>query len=279
MKIDEYVNRVLRKLWPEDAKGNRAVRFHSQNLNEDSKGRPKGLPWHGRAWLNTPAGESRIEWNLWGHFCGVGLREDGDSGGVMFHGAFPPVSVWLTLPLIPKKFREYSHRNFAEVTFNSESKCVHWQFGGDTMSWSSKTPKWKHGSFDVSKFLFGDRKYTEGEPEVHRVTVPMPEGGYEATVELREDRWERPRWPTLRIRRASVDVPLGIPHMGKGENSWDCGEDRLFGWDGPCASVEEAVAKTVQSALNRRRRYDGNINAQYMPPTQQKQGEDAKVRA
>lgn len=263
MKIDGPINRLLRKLWPEDERGERKVRFHSQNLNEDRQGNPKGLPYEGRAWLNTPMGEFRFEWHLWRLACGFGLQTDSDTGGTTLNWAVPPVSLWLTTPL---RFgpREYASRNYIDLSVHDAA--VWWQFGGDRMSWSSKTPKWKNGNFKLDDFFLGKQRYVQGSGTLHRVKIPMPEGSYDAEVELREDRWERPRWRTLRLRRASVNVPQGIPHAGKGENSWDCGEDRLWGWSGPAENIEDAIAKTVQSVLRSRRRYDGNVNAVYPPP-------------
>lgn len=266
MKIDKYISRLLGKLWPEDAKGNRAVYFHSQNLNEDRKGNPKGLPYEGRAWLNTPKGEFRFEWCLRRKACSLGLQTDGDSGGLTFNWALPPVSLWFTAPV---RFgqRDYRSRNYFDLGIHDNA--IWWQFGGDRMSWSSKTPKWKNGNFKLDDFFLGKLNYVAGEPEVSEVKIPMPEGAYAATVEMRDDRWERPRWRTFRMRRAKVDIAQGIPHEGKGENSWDCGEDRLWGWSGPAENVEDAVAKTVQSVLKSRRRYDGNINAVYPSPEEQ----------
>jgi hypothetical protein len=50
-----------------------------------------------------------------------------------------------------------------------------------------------------------------------------------------------------------LDIPGGIPHNGKGENSWDCGDDGLWGCGGD--TVEEAIGHAVSSVLRSRRRY------------------------
>jgi hypothetical protein len=48
-----------------------------------------------------------------------------------------------------------------------------------------------------------------------------------------------------------------VPFPGKGENSWDCGEDATHGYYGPAASIEDAVGNLVTSTLKRRRKYGG----------------------
>lgn len=42
----------------------------------------------------------------------------------------------------------------------------------------------------------------------------------------------------------------GIPFPGKGENSWDCGDDAYYGFGG--ATIESAVADIIADTLKRR---------------------------
>lgn len=277
MKIDEYVNRVLRKFWPEDEKGNRAVWFHSQNLNEDKKGNPKGLPIEGRSWLSFGKGkrehELRFEWSFRAKYqlAGVSLKTDGDTGGLQLHAGLFPTSLWLTLPIrLPRlmallKKNVYGQHTFMDVHVATEDVVLRWQFGGNDFEWSNKTPKWKNGSFNLSDFALGRRDYEEGEAEVHSVKIPMPEGAYDATVKLHTDTWRRARWFPVSIHRATIDVPVGIPFPGKGENSYDCGEDATYGFTGPVESLEDAIGKQVSSVLRNRRRY-GGWNTKYPAP-------------
>ena len=83
----------------------------------------------------------------------------------------------------------------------------------------------------------------------------MPEGAYKATVEMFWGIWKRPRWVAKKILRANVEIPSGIPKNGKGENSWDCGEDATFGITMPAKNVENAIGKTVESCLRDRKKY------------------------
>lgn len=281
--ITRFINDVLRKFWPENKQGDRTVWFSSQNLNEDENGDPKGLPTHGRCWLFTPHGRYSAEWNLsksWKsaiRVLGVDAHSDGEDGGLDTSISIFPVALYLSNPVPLKWWKEnvkYSNRNFFSVYLTPEG-ALHWQFGGDTMSWSSKTPKWKHGSFDFVDAVLGERVYKEGTPEERQVQIPMPEGVYDATVKLQTDTWTRPRGRTEAIRRAHVDIPLGIPFPGKGENSWDCGEDATYGYTGPADSVEAAIASVVARVLTNRRERGGGT----YPPPAQRAVEIAALRA
>lgn len=92
-----------------------------------------------------------------------------------------------------------------------------------------------------------------------RVLVPMPEGLYPGVVRIeRVPVWKRPRWPGKRVRVWSwirMEVPVPVP--GKGENSWDQGDDAIGATGGGKATVESAVAAVVESALRIRSAYGG----------------------
>lgn len=80
----------------------------------------------------------------------------------------------------------------------------------------------------------------------------MPEGSYRATVTIERDSWTRARWFARRIERAHVDIHDPIPTPGKGENSWDCGDDALHSSTFPCGTVPAAVGKIVGDVLAKR---------------------------
>lgn len=94
---------------------------------------------------------------------------------------------------------------------------------------------------------------TKGEDEP--IQVPMPEGNYPGRLH-REDRvWQRPRWPWPSDRRTDywIEMDEGVPHAGKGENSWDCGDDAVMGAGGSTRS--EAIANVTRAALRNRENY------------------------
>lgn len=113
-----------------------------------------------------------------------------------------------------------------------------------------------------------------GRTEVERVegasgmtNVPLPEGNYPATWTEQVRTWRHVRFPGTwrdailgcQVRRSvKLDIPGGIPVEGKGENSWDCGMDGIFGTSGD--TVAEAVAHAVKAVLRDRDRYGGPHN-------------------
>lgn len=122
---------------------------------------------------------------------------------------------------------------------------------------SSSTPKWREGSFSFIDAVLGKRAYSDVTKEERQVLVPMPEKSYEATARLFESTWKRPRWFAQRLMRVQITNDQGIPHQGKGENSYDCGTDATFGITLPAKSIPEGVGSYVGSCLADRVKYGG----------------------
>lgn len=90
----------------------------------------------------------------------------------------------------------------------------------------------------------------------HQIRIPLPEGEYEAEAVFEHRVWLRPRWPFHRYRTyTDVRVKEGLPFEGKGENSWDCGEDATMGYSVQGHDLEKAVAEGVRITLRNRERY------------------------
>lgn len=151
-------------------------------------------------------------------------------------------------------------------TCASTTGALWWEFWHPRHEWTSGTPRWRHGNFNLTDFVLGQRAYSTVEDEPVLVVIPMPEASYPAAVTMETATWKRPRWPwPLIIRCADVELldttdgkPGYIPVPGKGENSWDCGPDGIFGSSFPAKSVEEAIGKMVGSALQDRKRNGGS---------------------
>lgn len=60
--------------------------------------------------------------------------------------------------------------------------------------------------------------------------------------------------------------PKGVPYEGKGENSWDCGEDGIFGIGTDKPSYPALIARVVEHVLSQRKKRDGNMDAKYPDP-------------
>lgn len=128
----------------------------------------------------------------------------------------------------------------------------------DPMCSNSNDPKWWKFHINVEDWIKGKCKYTEEIVETREILVPMPEKSYPATAIRKIQRWSRPRWKAEERMSVSINIPNGgIPHEGKGENSWDCGKDATHGMSCPAQSIPEAVGRLVGFVLTVRVEHGG----------------------
>lgn len=287
MFIDRFINRIFAFLFGVEADGDRRVWLHTINRNEDKRGDPKFPPYHGQAFFHFGRKkECSFEWNFWSSSCGVYFKFDPAERNWGMRIAFPPFALYFHHNFFSKWLRKYLESEkvdkwnqkyggyrgsskytefiFFDVSFFNWS--LHWDVFKFDWGWSSKMPKWMDGHFDVADFVLGRMKYSETILEEREMVIRMPEGEYKAKGKLVSAIRKRARWfgkPDLSI---TVDIPGGIPHQGKGENSWDCGEDALcgYGYDGD--SWREAADRGTQIVLESRKKYDGNRMAKYPDP-------------
>ncbi len=213
------------------------MRYHHQNLTDGV------MPlWrHGRAWWGPLA----WEWSVF-HRTGVSL---GLSLGLT---SLSVRLVWFSL-FVHSNNDDHDMREFSLRIMDGNVWIDHpWVRQNE---WRSADPWWKKSIvLHVKDWLLGKARcdVTTGSP--FTVYVPMPEGSYRATATPETYVWRR-RFYVPQLRRDSVklDIEGGIPHAGKGENSWDCGDDGLWGISGE--TTEKAIANAVASVLTSRRRY------------------------
>lgn len=197
---------------------------------------------HGRAWLAGLA----IEWTLPGRRLGFSVGLSGFS---------------LQLPLVAEVFvtlRRYYDSDRRELSIYWLDGCL-WishpfeRDGG--MEWRRSDPWWRGViCLHVVDWILGRTRYESTKGERFQVAVPMPEGCYLALATPERGVWRRRWYVPARVRESVwLEIPGGIPHSGKGENSWDCGDDGLCGIGGE--NVEDAIANAVRSSLKSRRRY------------------------
>lgn len=249
-----------------------------------------GQQWSGRSGISI-----NWEWSfLWRTSCGVSVtfkRQDGH--GVGFHVALPFGLVsfyvtllggpfaWLARKVLPElaknqrrsypaqelPIKDYGDRELFNIYVMDWA--LWWNFWRDPMGgWSSRGPWWRKiqsGNFDVLDFIFGRTKYAARVIEGPlAVKIPMPERAYDATLEIQERTWRRPRWPFVwhRVIGADFDSKQDpVPHPGKGESSYDCGEDATYGLSCACPTgrVEDAIGAYVSTVMNSRRRHGGSV--------------------
>lgn len=228
-----------------------------------------GATWDRPAPLNKGARtEVDVEWSIFyrGHSW-IGAGVETDAGKVKVKFGFAIGAFWVHIERWPE-YRDLPHRELT-VDYTLPGPIVDgwgrfgWRFGCDPHEWNSKTPKWRDGSFypyeALMRGLFGRERCEKATLSTHAVMVPMPEGSYAATVTIDERTWTRARipWPTQVRRSASIDIEKGIPVPGKGENSWDCGDDAIFGTGSNEPSIAAAIGAAVRAATETRLRHGG----------------------
>lgn len=135
---------------------------------------------------------------------------------------------------------------------------LHWTFWMNPMCWSSDTPRWRDGGVDVADLVLGKCEIRIDNVESRSVWVPMIERSYLATATVKNHVRRWPRWPWAKTTTfVNIDMAAGyqIPVPGKGENSYDCGEDAVFGMATPEKTIEAAIGKVVGSVLETRKRH------------------------
>lgn len=238
------------------------MRFHWQNLNEKSGDRLGCVVQNGRAWLNI--GRTCIHWE-WVFrlrprlFLNIDLDGFGGSDSDLKIGAgFVFFCFWLCFEA---PWLRWLPSN-VETGIDIHDWAIWIKPWCRSMEWRSADPWWRRGlTLHLDDLLFGKAKYSRQEiAPAKDVLIPMPEGCYEATIAITESTWRWPRWFTRRRVYADLKVmrPGGIPFEGKGENSWDCGEDGLCGGGFQADTVEEAIGKIVGNVMESRRRYGFN---------------------
>mgnify|MGYP000629700480 FL=1 len=123
--------------------------------------------------------------------------------------------------------------------------------------WCRSDPWWrKQIVLRVADWLLGRTRFEGVKDAEVECLVPMPEGCYMAKAKRETCAWRRRwYWPALRQVRWTIDIPGGIPFAGKGENSWDCGDDGLWGLSGPgMDTLPNAIGAVVASVLRSRDR-------------------------
>lgn len=267
------LNRALTKV---------GMHFASQNLNDRTGGK-KGPMWRaGRAWLylrQDDAGQNSkfgVEWVLGRVRFGLRLTVDAQYGDDDFviSLSLPLVSLYLSAEnVLPAALIARKPEDPHAIGFSIHDGGLWWDCWQNDVEWRSGTPKWRHGHFDPMDFMFGRMDHHRHSILTASGLISMPEKDYPCTVELFESVWHRrrfPYWPlTRRMRRAEVDVDGGVPFPGKGENSWDCGEDATYSMTTQATTVSEAIGKFSLSVIRDRVKNGGPT---WRPATKQADG-------
>lgn len=261
-----------------DADGEPLVYWHWQELNEQRR------HWlHRRAWLHWPrkgrAGMSNsfgVEVVAPSKRVGATLTfEDSTCGGDAVSGH---IDLWLVTVYAHLEIANWTRRlpgvrwhsgdwrsgkrELRLALFRDDAPCIGWTVWANPDSWSSTDPAWKRGTRSLVDLVFGQPRTSQYDLDSGRTVVPMPEGAYPAAwtrtrYTTRWRRWRKPRvWHRWTIE---IDAEGGIPHPGKGENSWDCEDDGLqsMSCGAQTPTLEAAVEAVQQTVLRYRLKYGG----------------------
>ncbi len=251
-------------------------------VHHHGKGRSKWLyaAWHCIGRGDNQHTEGHVEWCLL-----KGYRDWNKTLGVKFgrNGSESDVGLDIHIPWLGSIYARLRAPWTARFRIDPDSGDPNWHYarhyslklnyGGRLISggWGELDGMWSKGQpwyrdFGLSsRHIWGRIKADKVIDDTGETVIPMPEGLYPATWEL--DHYERRhvRWPGTMLDwfaqpdtpTYSLKIPGGIPHWGKGENSWDCGMDGLFGISGGFNTIEKAVGAAVEASLRDRRKYGG----------------------
>lgn len=236
---------------------------------------------HHEIHLHGPNSGASISWNVltarygWNGF-GFGFRVgrnggESDLGLDLYAGALgsiwtrlrAPWLRWARVTQIQDRDEWYLARHTGFRFFPREDVWFEFNIEDRDGLWHHGQPWWRSWSFGKRQVM-GRFNCDLAVEETGECRIPLPEGVYPATWERKVRTWRyrrplgswRDRIVGLRTRvDYSIDIPGGIPIEGKGENSWDCGMDGLFGTGG--RSLEEAIGHCVEHVLRGRARYGG----------------------
>ena len=133
--------------------------------------------------------------------------------------------------------------------------AIHITIGAEANGWSDDQPKWRDIYVNIRDVVFGPATRHEEVIEERDEILYMPEKNYTAHVKLVREWWTRPRlWYRLYDQMScDVSVDGGVPIPGKGENSWDCGDDATFSmFFRNCSSIDMAVDRFRDDAFQTR---------------------------
>lgn len=157
---------------------------------------------------------------------------------------------------------DYESREFAIAI---DKRGFRWSIWARVHAWSRSDPWWMNPSWEWERLFLGRWDASTVEGDTGETLVPLPEGTYAARWTEKITTWTYKGRRLGRLRDAmfgprtrryfDLSIEGGIPIEGKGENSWDCGMDGLFGCGGD--TIEAAVGNAVGHVLRGRKRHGG----------------------
>lgn len=231
--------------------------WHWVNRN-DKPDRSKGPPTEGSLHLYFDNGaEISVSWAALSNFTHAYMQVTCE--GLKLSVAQPLLALWFDVNgAFLNRLTKYVGWEGREIRLSFHDGSVWWRLWGRPHHWSSSTPKWMDGNFNLVDFALGRQTTTTRVIEERRVEVTMPEGSYAALAKVELHTTVRPRSPLKGFHHTTtIEMLEPIPVPGKGENSWDIGDDALHSLSVPGKTIESGIARTIESVLTTRRKRGG----------------------
>lgn len=250
-------------------------RWRWQNLDEDLVRRPRspsfmglGLPdprHQGRAWFDWYVRSTdrkplkiEVDWATGKAIWSTGISYSrSNHGTVTLHASLRPLaSLYLIVKHVWPRAEDQPSRTYSISIVDG---ALHYDLGkpGSGDEWHRDDPlNWMRGCRFLLDDIFGRFDCTrEKIGDSVQAVACFPEGRYTLTLQRELMTWRRPRWPWPYWRK-SVAITLERPpeFQGKGENSYDCGPDAIYGMSSEGHGYEDAVAAYVKAVLRERAR-------------------------
>lgn len=210
---------------------------------------------------------AKLELSFFKNFFGVGVEFKNDGVyNITLHFHIPYiVAIWFTVArfklvdwlcekLLPSGYKDRT------ICIDFHNYSVWWKIWTDPMSWKSSTPKWQDGNFNFVDFILGKPVFSKTIIGTYNVIIPLTEGKYNATVSIANYVWSRKRWFDKKQTQASINVEGGVPIPGKGESSWNCGEDKVYSVTCAADSKARAIVGFIEDILTIREKRSGDVN-------------------
>jgi len=202
------------------------------------------------------------KWDSFGFSINVG----GIENVVTFHVGLLLFSAFLSIEKLPHHWVSWLSEGERELSFRIHHGIIWIYLFAKVDCWRNND--WRRVVINPVDLLLGwERCATQVEGE-RPVDIHFDNRIYKANAKLEIRTWTRSRFPFLKRTRKDVglEIASGIPMPGKGENSYDCGDDALFGtgasttnldtsWDD---LVAEAIDNATSSVQRTRLRYGGD---------------------
>jgi len=270
--------------------GERHLRWYMHTVNDnDRKGGGQGTLWKAGRWIvNTRKGHTSILRLEWSHSRKVRPELDlmlrfGTSSMRLHIGLFGLASWWLTIGLKRGLFaplmieeRQFGVRlgyigylAWIDIAFDDESDSTGMMSyykrkkeQGERLHFGGNRVQLTQGirlkiRLRLRDLILGHKHYEKTEVRTETVLIPLDGREYEGVWTLTRETWKRPRWPFKSHERVGswIDVEHPPAFSGKGENSWDCDDDGIFGSGSKALTPAGAVGDYVKSVLQSRERY------------------------